>query len=39
MNSVMEILINFVGVYPYEYIDSWNRFDERLLFEKEDFLQ
>ena len=25
------------GVYPYEYMDSWKRFDETLLPEKEDF--
>ena len=25
------------GAYPYEYMDSWKRFDETLLLEKEDF--
>ena len=25
------------GVYPYEYMDSWKRFDETSLPEKEDF--
>ena len=25
------------GVYPYEYMDSWQRFDETLLPDKEDF--
>ena len=25
------------GIYPYEYIDSWKRFDETLLPNKEDF--
>ena len=27
------------GVYPYEYIDSWERFDERSLSDKRSFLQ
>ena len=25
------------GVYPYEYIDDWEKFNENLLPEKEDF--
>ena len=25
------------GVYPYEYMDAWEAFNETLLFEKEDF--
>ena len=25
------------GVYPYEYMDSWERFDEASLPDKEDF--
>ena len=25
------------GVYPYQYIDSWERFDEKLLPKKESF--
>ena len=25
------------GVYPYEYMDSWERFDETLLTDKEAF--
>ena len=25
------------GVYPYEYMDSWKRFNEKLLSSKEDF--
>ena len=25
------------GVYPYGYMDSWERFDETLLPDKEDF--
>ena len=31
------ILLLRKGVYPYEYMDSWKRFDERLLPNKEDF--
>ena len=36
MNSAIKILINFLllfrkDVYPYEYMDSWERFDEALL--------
>ena len=27
------------GVYPYEYMDSWKRFDETSLPKKENFLQ
>ena len=30
----MKILI---GVYPYEYMDSWERFDETLLPDKKHF--
>ena len=38
----METLINLFFVvkkvvYPYEYMDSWERFDEALLPNKEDF--
>ena len=41
-NFVIEILINFFlllrkGVYPYEYMNSWETFDEELLPEKEAF--
>ena len=25
------------GVYPYEYMDYWNRFDEEKLPDKDDF--
>ena len=31
------ILLIRKGVYPYEYIDSWERFDEKLLPKKENF--
>ena len=31
------ILLLRKGVYPYEYIDNWKRFDETLLLEKEAF--
>ena len=31
------ILLLRKGVYPYEYMDSWKRFDERLLPNKKDF--
>ena len=31
------ILLLRKGVYPYEYMDSWQRFDETSLPEKEDF--
>ena len=31
------ILLLRKGVYPYEYMDSWERFDEALLRRKEDF--
>ena len=39
MNFVIKILINLLrkGIYPYEYMDSWKRFDETLLPNKEDF--
>ena len=42
MNFAIEILRNFLlllrkGVYPYEYMDSWERFDEKLLPNKKDF--
>ena len=38
----METLINFIlllrkGVYPYEYMDNWERFDETSLPDKESF--
>ena len=31
------ILLLRKGVYPYEYMDSWQRFDETSLPDKEDF--
>ena len=31
------ILLLRKGVYPYEYVDSWERFDEKLLPKKENF--
>ena len=31
------ILLLIKGVYPYEYMDSWERFDEKLLPNKKDF--
>ena len=31
------ILLLRKGVYPYEYMDSWERFDETSLLNKEDF--
>ena len=31
------ILLLQKGVYPYEYMDAWEAFNETLLFEKEDF--
>ena len=31
------ILLLRKGIYPYEYMDSWERFDETLLPKKEDF--
>ena len=39
INFAMVILINFVlllrkGVYPYEYMDSWERFNETSLPDK-----
>ena len=44
MNFAMEILIlnKFIlllrkSVCPYEYMDNWQRFDETLLPDKEDF--
>ena len=42
MNFAIEILIIFFfllrkGVYPYEYMDSWERFDETSLPDKEAF--
>ena len=35
------ILVNFIlllrkGVYPYEYMDEWEKFNERTLPEKEE---
>ena len=40
MNSVMETLINLFrkGVYPEEYTDSWERFDETVLPNKKDLI-
>ena len=32
------ILLLRKGIYPYEYIDSWERFDETSLPEKEAFI-
>ena len=39
MNFAMEILILLLrkGVYPYEYMDSWQRFDETSFPDKEAF--
>ena len=40
MNFVTKTSINlfcYCGVYPYEYIDSWERFDETSLPDKEAF--
>ena len=42
MNFVREIYNKFIlllrkGVYPYEYMDSWERFDEEFLPDKEAF--
>ena len=34
-SKIMELLRK--GVYPYEYMDSWGRFDETSLPNKEDF--
>ena len=31
------ILLLQAGVYPYEYLDDWEKFNEILLPEKEDF--
>ena len=31
------VLLLRKGVYPYEYMDSWDKFDETLLPDKEDF--
>ena len=31
------ILLSRKGIYPYEYMDSWERFDETFLPDKEDF--
>ena len=31
------ILLLQKGVYPYKYMDDWEKFDETLLPEKEDF--
>ena len=33
------VLLLRKGVYPYEYIDSWERFDEISLPDKKSFLQ
>ena len=32
------VLLLRKGVYPYEYMDSWERFNEKLLPSKKDFL-
>ena len=41
MNFALEILTNILllrkGVYPYEYMDSWERFNETSLPDKEAF--
>ena len=41
INFVMKTLINVLllrkGVYLYEYMDSWERFDEKLLPDKKAF--
>ena len=31
------ILLSWKGIYPYEYMNDWEKFSERLLPEKEDF--
>ena len=31
------ILLSWKGVYPYEYMDGWEKFNEAMLPEKEDF--
>ena len=31
------ILLSWKGIYPYEYMNDWEKFNERLLPEKEDF--
>ena len=31
------ILLLLIGVYPYEYVDDWEKFNETLLPEKESF--
>ena len=33
------VLLLRKGVYPYEYMDSWERFDEASLRDKKSFLQ
>ena len=33
------VLLLKKGVYPYEYMDSWERFDETSLPDKKSFLQ
>ena len=33
------VLLLRKGVYPYEYMDSWKRFDETSLSDKKSFLQ
>ena len=42
MNFELKILTGFIlllrkGIYPYEYIDRWERFDETSLSDKEAF--
>ena len=33
------VLLSRKGVYPYEYMDTWERFDETSLPDKKSFLQ
>ena len=37
MDESKFILLLRKGVYPYEYVDSWERFDETSLLDKEAF--
>ena len=37
MISVSLFCSSIKGVYPYEYIDDWEKFNERTLAEKEEF--
>ena len=36
-SSTQFILLLRKGVYPYEYMDDWEKFNETTLLEKEDF--